>query len=130
MCLLLLAAPAAAMAAQPAAVCAESVLMQKRQTAQLVGRQSPTPRRSPAEHEISALDEEGRVSLALASTSSRSNLSTRTLGSTDGTEVNGVCVDYTVEGYLMAFGPSRHRASPAYSAALVRRGTGGRTREG
>jgi len=45
-----------------------------------------------------SLDEEGRVSLAFASTSSRGNLSSR--GSTDGTTVNGVCVDYTPEGYF------------------------------
>ena len=32
--------------------------------------------------------------------------------------------------YPAACGKSRHRASPAYSAALVRGGTGGRTREG
>jgi hypothetical protein len=40
MMLLLLVAPAAALGVQPAAVCAESVMMQRLRTAQLVGRQS------------------------------------------------------------------------------------------
>merc|ERR1719382_1179400 len=106
----LLAAPAAVLAARPAAACDAPIFMQRHQTAYLVDRLTPEPRPEPqpiwpsgglepaVQQELSALDEEGRVSLAFASLSSRSNLSSR--GSTDGTMVNGVCVDYTPEGYF------------------------------